>query len=138
MSMSGGAGRNEVRSEINVTPLVDVCLVLLIIFMVVGPMIGTGALVVLPTGDNPPKKPQDSKQVVLAQKADKTLWLDRKELTPDQVCATLTELFQRAPGKEVVLKADARLDYGEVKRTVKLITSSGYPTVGLLAERSRK
>jgi len=138
MSMTTGTGRSEMRAEINVTPLVDVCLVLLIIFMVVGPLLGTGVVVVLPQGENPAKKTPDSNQLVLAEKVDKSLWLGKDEVTREQLGAALTELFQRAPGKEVILKADARLDYGEVKRTLKLITVGGYRTVGLLAERPRK
>ncbi len=135
MSMGGGGGQGDVKSEINVTPLVDVCLVLLIIFMVVTPMLQKGVDVVLPKGDNPGKKPDNPTQVMLAIKVDKTMWYENKWLPDDSMRQTLQELFQRNPGREVILKADSRLKYGDVKRMMKLIKECGFQNIGLIAER---
>ena len=66
MGMGGGGGRDKLQSDINVTPLVDVCLVLLIIFMVVTPMLQKGVSVQIPQADNPDKKPESSKQKMIS------------------------------------------------------------------------
>ena len=66
MAMGGGGGRDKLQSDINVTPLVDVCLVLLIIFMVVTPMLQKGVSVQIPQADNPDKKPESSKQKLIS------------------------------------------------------------------------
>ncbi len=68
MGMGGGGGRDKLQSDINVTPLVDVCLVLLIIFMVVTPMLQKGVDVQLPTTDNPDKKPENANQTLISVK----------------------------------------------------------------------
>jgi len=138
MGMGGGGGQGEVKSEINVTPLVDVCLVLLIIFMVVTPMLQKGVDVQLPQGDNPGKKPDNPNQVLLAMKVDKTMWYDTKWLPEDIMKSTLQELYQRNPGKEIIVKADYRLKYGDVKKMMKLIKDCGFQNVGLIAERKTK
>ena len=65
MGMGGGGGRDKIQSDINVTPLVDVCLVLLIIFMVVTPLLQNGVSVQLPQTDNPDKKPEGDKQKLI-------------------------------------------------------------------------
>src|SRR6266545_2144003 len=65
MSMGGVSSRDKLQSDINVTPLVDVCLVLLIIFMVVTPLLQKGIAVQLPTTDNPDKKPENASQKLL-------------------------------------------------------------------------
>src|SRR4051794_18595300 len=65
MSMGGGGSRDKIQSDINVTPLVDVCLVLLIIFMVVTPLLQNGISVQLPVTTNPDKKPEGDKQKVI-------------------------------------------------------------------------
>jgi biopolymer transport protein TolR len=138
MGMGGGGGQGDVKSDINVTPLVDVCLVLLIIFMVVTPMLQKGVDVMLPKGESPAKKPDNPNQVLLAMKIDKTMWYDTKWYPESDMRNALKELYQRAPGKEVILKADSRLEYGDVKKMMKLIKDCGYQNIGLIAERIQK
>ena len=138
MSMGGGEGQGEVKSEINVTPLVDVCLVLLIIFMVVTPMLQKGVDVMLPQGADPGKKPDNPNQVMLAMKVDKTMWFDTKWYPEADMRANLKELFSTSPGKEIILKADSRLEYGDVKKMMKMIKECGFEDIGLIAEREQK
>ena len=138
MGMGGGGGSGEVKSEINVTPLVDVCLVLLIIFMVVTPMLQKGVDVMLPKGDSPAKKPDNPNQVMLAMRINKLMFYDTKWLPEPDMRNALKEMFQRSPGKEIILKADSRLDYGDVKKMMKLIKECGYQNIGLIAERTQK
>jgi biopolymer transport protein ExbD len=138
MGMGGSAGPGEVKSEINVTPLVDVCLVLLIIFMVVTPMLQKGVDVLLPKGADPGKKPDNANQVMLAMKVDKTMWYEQKWYPEADMRVELQDLFARSPGKEIIVKADARLEYGEVKKLMKLVKECGFEDIGLIAEREQK
>lgn len=137
MAMMTGGDRNGVKSDINVTPLVDVCLVLLIIFMVVTPMLQKGVDVQLPTGENPAKKPEGQNQVLLAMKADKTMWYENHWLPEKDIAAKLAELYARAPGKEIVIKADVRLSYGDVKRLLKIVKAAGFSNMALVAEKKK-
>src|SRR5918997_1671511 len=73
MAFSSGGGADEVKGEINVTPLVDVCLVLLIIFMVVTPMLQKGVPVDLPVTEAPEKTPDTEKQLQISVKGDRTV-----------------------------------------------------------------
>ncbi|GBC79718.1 MAG: ExbD/TolR family protein [Acidobacteriota bacterium] len=138
MAMMTGGDRNGVKSEINVTPLVDVCLVLLIIFMVVTPMLQKGVDVQLPTAQDPAKKPESQNQVLLAMKADKTMWYENHWLPEKDLAARLAELHARAPGKEIVVKADARLTWGDVKRLLKLVKEAGFSNMALVAEKEKR
>jgi biopolymer transport protein TolR len=137
MAIGGGNERGAVRSEINVTPLVDVCLVLLIIFMVVVPLLTPGVDVVLPHGRDPAKMAEGPGQLVLALKVDGQVWYGSIAVSPDALRSRLREMHERSPGKVVILKADARLEYGDVKRMLKLINDCGFRDVGLLAQRER-
>ena len=78
MGMDQYGGRQDMKSDINVTPLVDVCLVLLIIFMVVTPMLQKGKPVMLPQTERPDKKPESDKELLISVQADKTIFIDTK------------------------------------------------------------
>ncbi len=140
MAMVGGAGRGQLQSDINVTPLVDVCLVLLIIFMVVTPLLQKGIPVNLPMTDNPDKKPenQDQKLITVEWKEPPVLYLDKDLLSKSDFQRQLDELFQRKPSTELVIKADKRLNYGVVKEVMKMTKEAGFQSIGLIAERKPK
>jgi len=125
----------DVRSDINVTPLVDVVLVLLIIFMVVTPMLQKGQAVKVPITDNPPQKPDDTSQVMVVININKEYWVEKEKVTEADFPARIKEAFDRNPGSTVVVKADARLTYGDVKRTVLEVKGAGYSQVGLITNR---
>jgi len=140
MAMGGGGGRDKLQSDINVTPLVDVCLVLLIIFMVVTPLLQKGVSVQIPQTDNPDKKPENAKQKLISvQYANPPgYFMDQKQYSKAEFQTALDELYQRNSGTELVIKADQRLKYGDVKEVFKMTKEAGFQDVGLIAEKKQK
>ena len=124
-----------VKSEINVTPLVDVVLVLLIIFMVITPMLQKGPAVQLPSAVDPPKKPDDTKQILVALENTGKVWIEKESMTEDAFAARIGEEFQRNPGSSVVIKGDARLTYGQVKKAMLTVKDAGFQSVGLIVQK---
>src|SRR3989337_1521319 len=100
MGMGGGSSRDKLQSDINVTPLVDVCLVLLIIFMVVTPMLQKGVPVNLPVTNEPDKTPDTEKQLQISVKADGSVYVGPNVVRKDQVEATLKDVHERTPDRE--------------------------------------
>ncbi|MGE5276037.1 MAG: ExbD/TolR family protein [Acidobacteriota bacterium] len=137
MAMGGGGGRDKLQSDINVTPLVDVCLVLLIIFMVVTPMLQKGIDVQLPVTDNPDKKPENANQTLISVRwaTPPVYYLGSTALSKPDFQKQLDELYQRKPSAELVIKADQRLKYGDVKEVMKMTKDAGFQNVGLIAEK---
>jgi biopolymer transport protein ExbD len=140
MSMGGGGGRDKLQSDINVTPLVDVCLVLLIIFMVVTPLLQKGIAVQLPTTDNPDKKPENASQKLLTVgwATPPAIYFEAEHLSKEDVQKRLEELYQRTPSAEIIIKADQRLKYGDVKEVMKMAKEAGFQNVGLIADKKQK
>ena len=141
MGMGGGGGsRHSVQSDINVTPLVDVCLVLLIIFMVVTPLLQKGIAVQLPTTDNPDKKPENASQKLLTVGwgTPPAFYFEADKLSKEDVQKRLDELYQRSPNSEIIIKADQRLKYGDVKEVMKMAKEAGFQNVGLIADKKQK
>ena len=122
----------QVRSDINVTPLVDVVLVLLIIFMVVTPMLQSGKPVRLPLTMEPSKKPEDAKQLLISITDKNEVFLGNDRMLENNFAPALDEAFERNPGASVNIKADGRLTYGEVKKVMARIQKAGLKNVGLI------
>ncbi len=144
MGMAAGGDPNAVKSDINITPLVDVMLVLLIIFMVVTPMLQKGQAVMLPIATNPERKPDDKSQMMVVIASDKqpngqwgtgAVWIDKEKFTEAQFPDKIKEAFDRNPSGTVVVKADSRLSYGDVKNVVLKIRDAGFKNVGLIAAK---
>ncbi|HEX4494152.1 MAG TPA: biopolymer transporter ExbD [Thermoanaerobaculia bacterium] len=127
----------EVRSDINVTPLVDVCLVLLIIFMVVTPMLQKGVDISLPETVNPTKMPENAKQLTLAIKQDGSVFVNQNWVTKENLKNTLAEVHTSTPDKDVVIKADRRLKYKDVRGLMQLVNEVGFSRVGLVTEKRK-
>ncbi len=136
-----GAGGIEViagggvKSDINVTPLVDVCLVLLIIFMVVTPLLTQGHAVQLPETNNPEKMPQGAKQLDVAIEQDGSVFIGDKWFAQEQLLAKFQEIHEATPDKNVVIKADRRIKYAEVRKLLKVINQAGFPGAGLVTQK---
>lgn len=106
----------QVRSDINVTPLVDVVLVLLIIFMVVTPMIASGVAVDLPRTSNHARKPDDGKDIIVSVTKEEKVYVGRN-LVPrlEDLGNVLLAEKRRFPDKSIFLKGDTRAPYGAVR-----------------------
>ena len=135
MGMDSFGGRQDMKSDINVTPLVDVCLVLLIIFMVVTPMLQKGKPVMLPQTDRPDKKPESDKELIISVQSDKTIFIDTKWFPPKDFEAKMKELGERSANKDILVKADRTLNFGEVKNVMRMIKDGGFERVGLITEK---
>jgi len=136
MGMSAGGGEGQVKSDINVTPLVDVVLVLLIIFMVVTPMLQKGKDVLLPVTDNPKQeKSDDENEILVSITKDKLLYIDTDPVTEDGLLQKMTETFERNPGKLILIKGDRRLTFGDVKDIMLRINEAGFTNVSVLADK---
>jgi len=136
---TSGSGR-QTLTEINVTPLVDVMLVLLIIFMVTAPLIQQGVEVKLPDARAQPVKAQEQK-LVLSVKADRSIWLGRDE-NPARVA--LDDLEERlranarlARDRELYLMADRRLPYGYVVEVMAAVQRAGVTNLGMITNPAR-
>ena len=121
-------------SDINVTPLVDVCLVLLIIFMVVTPMLQKGVPVNLPVTEDPEKTPDTEKQLQISVKVDGSVYLGPNVVRKDQVESSLKEIFERTPDREIAVKGDRQVMYGDVLDVLKACREVGFNDVGLIAQ----
>ena len=134
MAMSTG-GPSTVMNDINVTPMVDVMLVLLIIFMVVMPTIMAGFQATLPTGDNLKSRPEDEARVVMGVDVRGNYYLDKKPVRRDQVPAMLAQAFRERPQDKVLfLKADANLPYLEIITVMELARDAGARVVAAVSE----
>jgi biopolymer transport protein ExbD len=125
----------KVRSGINVTPLVDVVLVLLIIFMIIAPHLQSETDVDLPTTDRPPDRPDDGRQIVVLIDAAGLIRIDEEPVTLEQFPQRLREVADGRADWPVVIKGDADLPFGAVRQAMFAIESAGFADVGLIAER---
>jgi biopolymer transport protein ExbD len=125
----------QVKATINVTPLVDVVLVLLIIFMVIAPQLHAGPNVQLPTTDQPQRKSDDGQQILIALEWGGTIWVDGDYVSPEQFAERIREVAQERAGWQVVIKGDARLTFGEVRQAMLAVEAAGLKDVGLIADR---
>jgi biopolymer transport protein ExbD len=122
------------NSDINVTPLVDVCLVLLIIFMVVTPMLQKGVPVNLPVTEEPEKTPDTDKQLQISVKSDGTVYLGSLPVIKQQVQDELQKIHDRTPDREIAVKGDKAVKYGAVLDALKACREVGFNNVGLIAQ----
>jgi len=125
----------EVRSDINVTPLVDVCLVLLIIFMVVTPLLQKGVNVTLPSTVDPEKMPENEKQLEVSIKSDGNVFIGQNWVTNDNLPSTLKEVYETNPERQVVVKGDKNLTYKDVRKVMRLINEAGFSSVAPTTEK---
>jgi biopolymer transport protein TolR len=127
----------KVNSNINVTPMVDVMLVLLIIFMVITPMLSKGAPVDVPRTNNP-REMQDADRedaVVIGITRDSKVYLGSDRISSDQLGPKVRDKIEKRTDKTVYIKADARAKYGVVVDVIDNVRSAGVDQLGLLTEQ---
>ncbi len=120
-------------SEINVTPFVDVMLVLLIIFMVTAPMMQQGIDVDLPDTTTQPIRVQNEPLILTVQASGK-VYLARREIPLEELRAKLEAIFEGRDGKEIFLRADDKADYGLVVRALAAARQAGATKLGMVTE----
>lgn len=126
--------KGALTSDINVTPLVDVCLVLLIIFMVVTPMLQKGVPVNLPVTEDPEATPDTEKQLQISVKADGSVYVGPNVIRKDEVERALKDIHDRTPDREIAVKGDRLVKYGEVLDVLKACRDVGFNDVGLVTQ----
>jgi biopolymer transport protein ExbD/biopolymer transport protein TolR len=137
------AKRNEgvkVNSDINVTPMVDVMLVLLIIFMVVTPMLQKGVSVDLAKVNNPEQMPDADKEdaLIVAVMRDGKIYFGNDQIAPDQLTEKVKDKLANRPDKRVYVRADARAKYGSVVEVVDNVRAAGVDELGLLTDQRKQ
>ncbi|WP_371395659.1 ExbD/TolR family protein [Fretibacter rubidus] len=138
-SRGGGRGgrrrtrRNRLNADINVTPLVDVMLVLLIVFMVAAPLLSVGVPVELPKTDAK-SLPSETEPITITVDKDGTVFLQETEVTLDDIVVRLSAIAQNGYDERIYLRGDNASDYGSVMKVMARINAAGYSNLGLVTD----
>ena len=135
--MDAGEGRQDLISDINVTPLVDVMLVLLIIFMVTAPMMQHGIKVDLPKTESKSIKSQED-PLVLSITKKRIIYIENYKVELGDLENKLGKIFAQRAAKEVFLQADKDVPYGFVIEVMSRVKEAGITKVGMITEPLRK
>jgi biopolymer transport protein TolR len=125
---------NDSISQINITPLVDVMLVLLIIFMVTTPILQQGVSVDLPEVSAGPLTGEDEQQLVVIVTRDGKIQLNDSPLKVDELRQKLAAIIQQRPDRNVYLRADKNVPYGKVVEVMAAVRTAGVRKLGMVTE----
>jgi len=134
MAMDLGGAKGGVKSDINVTPLCDVMLVLLIIMMIVAPLLQQGVSVQLPKASNTVDKPETQGQTVVAIAKDKSMYVNAKPVQEAEMAQRINELLENSKEKIVLIKADTEVEYGAVMAAMDQLRQAGIEDIGLITD----
>jgi len=133
MAFSMNGKSRQAMSEINVTPLVDVMLVLLIIFMVTAPMMQEGISVDLPQAKGSPMaKKKDVAEIVVSVSGQRAIYVNEKLVPEEKLTRTILEATKNDPSSEVYLRADKSVPYGVVVRIMAALRHAGIADLGMI------
>ena len=135
MGMQVGDKKGAMNSEINITPLADVMLVLLIIVMLIAPLLQKGVDVTLPEAANTTDKPENDTQTVLAVTADGRFYVDSTQTTEQELLTTVQTTLERKFERIVLIKADQDAQYADVMAVLDRLQRAGIEDIGLITER---
>ncbi len=131
----GGGGQGKVKSDINVTPLVDVMLVLLIIMMLVAPMLQKGVDVRLPEAGNTTDKPETQEQTVLAVTADKRFYVNGLQVPESELLNRIQSALEEKREKVVLIKGDTDAPYSTIMTVMDRLREAQIEDIGLITEK---
>jgi len=142
VALSATNARAAVKADINVTPLIDVMLVLLIIFMIVTPLIAAGFQATIPRSSNPENRPEGQDEVKLGIDKDSKFWLDLgsgpRQIPDDQLPERLAAVCaNRTKDKILFLKADQNVEFGRVQQAIEIARRAGVRVVGAITEQKQ-
>jgi len=137
MAMDLGGAKGGVKSDINVTPLVDVMLVLLIIMMLIAPMLQQGVSLRLPTASNTVDKPESQDQTVISIAKDKEVYLNAKPIRESELAQKIQDILEGKTEKIVLIKADEEVEYGAVMGVMDQLRQAAIEDVGLITEKRK-
>lgn len=137
MAMAAGSSKG-IKSDINVTPLVDVVLVLLIIFMVITPMLQRGKDVKLPKAMKVDEKKSDNDPIIVSVTPDKAIYIETDKYDDEGFEAALQKKIIAEPGKKILLKGDQSLTFDDVRKVMNLARKAGAKSIGLGVEEEKK
>jgi biopolymer transport protein ExbD len=133
--MDVGGSKGGLKADINVTPLVDVMLVLLIIMMLIAPMLQQGVSVKLPQASNSADKPETQDQTVVAVTSDKRIYLNGVPLQEAELGTRVTTLMETKKEKVVLIKGDEEAPYSAIMGAMDRLREANIENIGLITER---
>ena len=131
---SRGRRDRTVMSDINVTPLVDVMLVLLVVFMITAPLLTAGVAVDLPKVKSKAISQQDNKPLEIGLDAQGNIFLGDSAITLDKLIAKLEAIAIEAPDRRIYIKADQNLGYGQVMAVMAAVNRAGFTKIALVTD----
>lgn len=132
--MVPGGGPGEYKSDINITPLVDIVLVLLIIFMVITPLLQMGYDVKVPPKATVDQPPSLVDQVIVSLTAQNQIYLNKQQVTAQQLAQQLGDILKNRRDKTVFFSGDDGSIYGEVIKTMDIVRNAGAKNIGIVLE----
>ncbi|GMU61062.1 MAG: hypothetical protein AMXMBFR34_28250 [Myxococcaceae bacterium] len=137
MAMAAGPNRG-VKSDINVTPLVDVVLVLLIIFMVITPMLQRGKDVKLPRALKVEAEKKGADPIIVSVTPDKSIYIETDKFNDEDFQAELQKKLTATPGQRILLKGDSALVFDDVRKVMNLARKAGARSISLGVEEVKQ